>query len=603
MAISVKSKFAGFLRGLIGRAEHRVPARQAAPAAPAPAPAPAFKPAPASALPAKSRLANSDEIELPLAPVIAVLPLDLRGKVMAAPTDGQTIRLPSEMVMSQLAFGAVKISFGELRQLVPGLFANSGGELDNKLINLPLQLILSHLNPALLACRASRKAEVADEIVGPFADRGRGFTFTTQPLKAAAATVPTPAPEPPMAFVSPTSVRHISPPPFAPPISQRSITPALPANGLNGGNGHPVLPVSPISPRSGTPPPTNGAAANGQGNGHNLSPGLRLGSLNSNTHAELPSPIRMAPASMAAPSPAPTRPTISQPTIFVTVGDLCENWPEPLKNDILRSPLAHATAPLDGSIILPGLKRGRIVMPWKQLRLLAQPSSSPSPHDNLELELPLKVIAPLFLAAQKVPAKAQTKASVSSDIPDLFFGFPQPATAPVVPAAPAAPVVPQLFAVAPPKPPDTNFYVWDETGVNPQADDAALRRTQAPQTDFMSRTAHPKDVVARAAALPGVAGAVVALQDGLRVASQVPPDLNAETLAAFLPQIFERLNQSTRELRMGVLNNLNFTVGNVPWKIFRVNAVYFAAFGRAGETFPSAQLAQLAAELDRKKTS
>jgi predicted regulator of Ras-like GTPase activity (Roadblock/LC7/MglB family) len=98
-----------------------------------------------------------------------------------------------------------------------------------------------------------------------------------------------------------------------------------------------------------------------------------------------------------------------------------------------------------------------------------------------------------------------------------------------------------------------------------------------------------------------VAGAVVALPDGLRVASQVPADLNADTLAAFLPQIFERVNQSTRELRMGALNNVSFTVGNVPWKIFRVNSVYFAAFGRAGEGLPSAELAKLAAEIDRKK--
>ena len=111
----------------------------------------------------------------------------------------------------------------------------------------------------------------------------------------------------------------------------------------------------------------------------------------------------------------------------------------------------------------------------------------------------------------------------------------------------------------------------------------------------------PKDVVARAVTLPGVAGALVALQDGLKVASQVPAELNADTLAAFLPQIFDRLGQSTRELRMGPLNNVNFTVGNVPWKIYRVNAVYFAAFGRVGEALPTAQLALLAAELDRKK--
>ena len=52
---------------------------------------------------------------------------------------------------------------------------------------------------------------------------------------------------------------------------------------------------------------------------------------------------------------------------------------------------------------------------------------------------------------------------------------------------------------------------------------------------------------------------------------------------------------------MGALNNVSFTVGNVPWKIFRVNAVYVAAFGRAGEALPSADLAALAGELDRKK--
>jgi len=61
------------------------------------------------------------------------------------------------------------------------------------------------------------------------------------------------------------------------------------------------------------------------------------------------------------------------------------------------------------------------------------------------------------------------------------------------------------------------------------------------------------------------------------------------------------VNQCCRELRMGDMNNLSFTVGNVPWKIFRVNAVYFAAFGRANETLPSVQLAALAVELDRKK--
>ena len=43
------------------------------------------------------------------------------------------------------------------------------------------------------------------------------------------------------------------------------------------------------------------------------------------------------------------------------------------------------------------------------------------------------------------------------------------------------------------------------------------------------------------------------------------------------------------------------TVGNVPWKIYRVNAIFFAAFGLAGRPLPTGQLSVLAAELNRKK--
>jgi hypothetical protein len=151
---------------------------------------------------------------------------------------------------------------------------------------------------------------------------------------------------------------------------------------------------------------------------------------------------------------------------------------------------------------------------------------------------------------------------------------------------------------------NSNYYVWGETNDTPQLDTTELKRTAAavtPPTDFSTRRTTPRDVVVRAMTFPGVAGALVALPDGLTVASQIPSDLNADTLAAFLPQIYGRISQCTKELRMGELNNLNFTVGNVPWKVFRIHGVYFAAFGRAGEQLPTAQLAQLAGELDRKK--
>jgi predicted regulator of Ras-like GTPase activity (Roadblock/LC7/MglB family) len=253
---------------------------------------------------------------------------------------------------------------------------------------------------------------------------------------------------------------------------------------------------------------------------------------------------------------------------------------------------------------------------------LIKPTPPPaSVHDGIELELPLSVVAPLFFTRQKTAPRPQSAARPPADIPNLFFGFPQPESS--QPPPPAKMPEPQPIRPAPepqairprpepqpihpaPKPADakladSNYYIWGDDSEAPKVDETEYKHIQRPATDFTSRHATPKEIIERAMALPGVVGAVVALPDGLRVASQIPADLNADTLAAFLPQIFDRVSQSTKELRMGSLNNFNFTVGNVPWRIFRVNAVYFAAFGNAGEALPSAQLAVLAAELDRKK--
>jgi predicted regulator of Ras-like GTPase activity (Roadblock/LC7/MglB family) len=678
MLKSVKSTVVDWVRRLFRRRHRPEPARLGSSTKPN-SPAHPLSAA-ASDHPAKPPSFNSNQstIELPLGSVVAALPPELSAKLITQPNDSQTIELSAELVISQLPYGAVRISFGELRQLASGIFANVSSPLDNKLVSLPLQEILPRLNLAMLARRSAKKVEVSQEIVGPFAERGRGFSFTTQPLKGSVAPVaaqpltpapapaappvpeaPAPAAQPPILPLPAPSLKSVPVPPPTPlpaphSLSPRSTTPAAPAQPTNGAHGlgaaHP-LPVSPLSPRSIAPPglgglgnsPANGHAngnsnghpaggangsanghshGNGNGNGTSLPPGLRLGSMNGHGRSEAPKPMKLAsePVSASAHSPGPERLEPTPPTIFASLNQLCEKWPAAIKQEILDSALADISVPLDGAIIMPGLKRGRVTMVWKQLRQLAKPGAAPSPDDQVELELPLKVIAPLFLAAQKNP-RPQGKATVSAEIPDLFFGFPQPPAAPAAPAAPAVSLPPLAMAVPPApaetpraasapaqhrpqeaKAQDTNFYEWSAKGEAPPAEDLSARPVAVAHTDFLNRQTHPKDLVARALVLPGVAGAVVALQDGLRVASEVPADLNADTLAAFLPQIFERVNQSTRELRMGALNNINFTVGNVPWKIFRVNAVYFAAFGQAGQPLPSAQLAQLAAQLDRKKT-
>jgi predicted regulator of Ras-like GTPase activity (Roadblock/LC7/MglB family) len=291
--------------------------------------------------------------------------------------------------------------------------------------------------------------------------------------------------------------------------------------------------------------------------------------------------------------------------ILVSVVSLAENWPDGIKQEIVSGNLNNSQLALPATLIEPGLKRGRIVIAWKNLRIMIRPTPPPvSANDSVELELPLRIIAPLFFASQKVVSKSHSKLMVSAEIPNLFNSNKQPEPpAPIPVAAPVARMEPKAAAQ-----PWGDLISGTSTKTGSAAPAPAV--TKVEDTNYYAKPeviattgepANPKEIVDRAVALPGVAGAVVALPDGLSVASHVPPDLNADTLAAFLPQIFSRTGQSTNELRMGDLNNLSFTAGNVPWKIFRVNAVYFAAFGRAGQPLPTAQLAALAVQLDRKK--
>lgn len=590
-----KSRFAGLLRGLLGRKDTEATSAEAelrpvTAAAPAPpdgltdssAPAP-FATAPETT--------NENEIALPLEPVLAALTLELRAKVISVPPPGASIRVAVDTVVPQLAFGVVKISFGDLRHLSPGVFSNaSSSELDGRPVSLPLKEILACVHPSLLARREAEQVQVNEDIKGPFANRGQGVSFTEQPLKA-------PAPKPASRITaggteiftrgSVSLPAHAAQPASAPstPIPFRAVTPT---------------PNKPITSITG-----NGHAGINGFNGANGSHGANGVKNGNGANGQHPPITPHIPMSAAVPAPKPAAPVL--PSITVVLADLAENWPDEIKDEIARAAIANVNLPLPGKIVDDGLKRGRLTLTWKQIRLLAKPSATPSPNDGLELELPLPVIAPLFLAAKKTPPTAKKSVSVSSDIPNLFFGFPQaaPHTPPPAPqrlamSNPPAAKLPTAFAPPPEKNNgNSNFYVWGDGSEAPSDD--ACAPPPVPETDFTSRRAMPKEVVERAMAFRGVAGALVTLPDGLRVASDVPAPFNADTLAAFIPQLFERMNQSARELRMGALNNVSFTVGNVPWRIFRVNSVYLAAFGRPGESLPAADLAGLAGELDRKQ--
>jgi predicted regulator of Ras-like GTPase activity (Roadblock/LC7/MglB family) len=299
---------------------------------------------------------------------------------------------------------------------------------------------------------------------------------------------------------------------------------------------------------------------------------------------ELGEPMPVVSMPLAPPAQA------AQP-LAASLASLAEDWPEAVRGEILRLNLMDAKLALPAQTVEQALKQGRVAFSWKAVRSWVRPAIAPatSPEDNTVLELPLRVIAPLFLARQRQAGQSRQKVSIDENIPNLFFGRqPQP------PPSPAAP------PPAPAPAPENNYYVWEDGSETVRTPQPEARPNPAAGTRFIAKYATPNEIVSRAAALDHVAGALIGLPDGLLVASRLGTDLNADTLAAFLPQIFGRVSQSTKELRMGDLNELSFTVGSTPWRLFRVNAIFFAAFGRPGQPLPGSELAALAAELDHK---
>jgi predicted regulator of Ras-like GTPase activity (Roadblock/LC7/MglB family) len=579
-----------------------------------------------------ARGASLSELEMPLMPILERLPADLRSKWMLGGVDLQQamISVPVKKVLPQLALGAVKITFGELRTAAPSLF-RTGEEYDSLSISLPLNEVLARLNPALIPRNPSQRTVAPPvDIAEPFGPGVQGAAFV--------AAAPAVKPAPPTTHFykkpvpSPGPIRMPTPPAVAGqplpslPFAPRATTPAPkpPAPAIPPAPAQP-LPFAPraTTPASPTSPPAPNPRVNFNGGAFHQTPPLptRNSVPNSipNTFSKIPmsKPPAQAPApapvprpaAMPAPVPVPRPaavpmpvPAAEAPSLLAPLAALCEDWPESLRQEIAQMNLTNAQVALPIHLIEPALRRGRVIISWHHVRTWLKPTpAGPSGHDTMDLELPLKVIAPLFLPAKKAEVKPQARAEVPpTSVPNLFFGFPQPQPeemAPPINMPEAVPLVKPLDV----KLNDSNFYVWGEGGEDPHLDESEFKRAAAPSTDFSSRRAMPNEIIARAMKLPGVTGAIIALGDGLKVAQQLPAELNADTVAAFLPQLFSRVSQCAKELRMGELNNLNFTLGNVPWKIFRVNAVYFAAFGVAGVSLPTAQLAMLAGELDRKK--
>ena len=284
----------------------------------------------------------------------------------------------------------------------------------------------------------------------------------------------------------------------------------------------------------------------------------------------------------------------------VDLAPLAELWPEAVRLEIKHLDLADAKVALPVAIVADAMKTGRVVFSWKAIRSWISPSPllTVSALDGIELVMSLEVIMPAFLGRQKKAAKPKQQLAVDDDIPDLFC-----AAAPVLAGVGDSRNGQKTMAGTNEAP--TKSWALNQQLRNGQAEatvgGAASQNGTPANADLDDGPATPGEIVTRATALAGVAGALVALPDGLMVAGKLLPGLDGEKLAAFLPQMFGKVSEGVKELSIGEMNNLDFTVDNVPWRISQVNSIFFATIGCAGQPLPTTQLAALGAKLDHKR--
>ena len=520
--------------------------------APAPKPAPPPPAAPVRRAPAGEPSANGaaapsvEVAHLSLAAIVSRFPEELKTFVLAPPSSAATISFPLQLIQKQLATGAVKMSLASLHRQAPaGVF----GPLppgEKRQVEIPLQEVFRHVNPQHLKRRNDQRSlDTPDDEFNLFGNADNPHQIATtaprddstaldfQPasrIPVSAVPPQPPAPERMVDFPAPTAMRVVAPPPSM------------------------VPPAAAVPPAPVAPPPT-----------------------------------------VAVPKPAAPVLPLDLPALTLPLFTFAAGWPEPIRSEIATLDPA-TTVTLNGGPVSVGLSKGKVVFTWGDIRAGLRPApAQPSALDeNIELVLPLKIVAPAFLAAGKSGKSERKSVQIDAAIPSLFSSGREPAPPPAAPLpspvpAPVPAIPPPAAAPPAPEPP----LVLAAPVISAPTIGEILGEPD--RADFT-----PAAIVAGTVKLPGVAGAIIAMSEGLPVATALPDGVKSEVVAAFLPQIFARLNQYAGEMKLGDVDDLLFTTHGAQCQIYRLGSVYFAALGKPGAVLPARELRLIAAELGRQ---
>ena len=531
------------------------------------------QPAPQASQPAQLRPTDPSpsavaHVKIALAAIAASLPEAISHKVPAKPE--QFVAIPIEKILPQLAQGQVVLTAAELRECAPDYFSALTGH-DDVPVTLPLGDILTQLSPQHFTRRYQQRVEVPQEITPIFTPGGNNPGGgkpappqpTPTPVYRTAPTVTTTTAPAPVTAHAPSTAGKIS-------MSSQAMA------SLNAAAAAPAVPRLPAA----TPAPA------------------------------APAPVsHTAPRSTAAPLPKKSLLSVPKPTgaLAVPLSAVCKEWVQEVRAQLVDVDVEQSQILVPFEFLEPAMKSGKVLFSWEEVAAWIQPPLAIPPTrkvGEMSVDLPLKVLAPLFMAHHR--GGSQQRVAVDENIPDLFAGGnsngsteSQVVSAPRAPVAPTpsrntVPVQPAAPTVrAPAALPKLEMMPAPSAPATPAPEEVSLEHLVGNGTGRYS----VKEIVATTARLPGVTGALLAMSDGLLVTNHTPPAVKAETIAAFLPQMFGRMNQYTKELALGPLQQLTLGVESGQWHVIKCDMIYLAVLGKHGDPLPLNTLAQVAAEL------
>ncbi len=577
-------------------------------------------------------MAQVEVAHLSLAAILEKLPAELKGMVAQIPEASVTVALPVTTIHKQLPSGSVKMSLASLyRQAPAGTFTLKGAE-DRRMVEVPLPEIFRHVSPAVLRRKEQRRMDVPEDAVALFGNKENPYAMqpaVPEVAAAAPAYLPivesAPAPErtlrPSEGMRAHTNGSH-----------DNGAVESLPAPRLD----ETSAPLPKVSPPLGfTKPPAAEPTAVDAGNEPPLHIELAL------LAETWPEPIRsealaMTDVKVALPAGAVTG-GLAKGKIAFTWGQV-RSWLEPA----LDQP---SSAPDNTELLLP-LK---VVAPVFLRR--AKPSKSTRKSYELDDSIPA-LFSGTSLPPEPVP---EPEAVIAPDVeveadPQPVSVIP-PVPPPVFPEAPTelaeeqevlsepeaiVPPPPMMLVMPPPEVEEPSEARTESSEVvqasaEPQQDvspalseekplDPAVRLASSPPPGFLIPSAadeikeaprtlgeilgqpektqwSPPELVKATVGFPNVAGAIIALQEGFVVAAELPDHIKADTVAAFLPQIFARLNNYSAEMGLGEIGDLLTTTNGAQLQVHRFGEVYFAILGKTGEALPWEQIGPVVAEL------